>query len=108
MDITTLAAWGEFLGSLAVFASLIYLGTQIRQGSRLLRASTMTATAQVHTSHITSMVEDDELTRIYYEGLAEPESLSEGEYRRFECLLAIQIQGLSEEGQKVEQETSFF
>jgi hypothetical protein len=32
MDITTLAAWGEFLGGIAVVVSLIYLAGQIRQG----------------------------------------------------------------------------
>ncbi len=31
MDITTLAAWGEFLGGIAVVVSLIYLASQIRQ-----------------------------------------------------------------------------
>ena len=38
MDITTLAAWGEFLGGIGVIVSLIYLASQIRQNSRLLRA----------------------------------------------------------------------
>ena len=37
-DITTLAAWGEFIGSIAVVVSLIYLAGQIRQNSKLLRA----------------------------------------------------------------------
>jgi len=94
MDITTLAAWGEFLGAVAVFASLIYLGTQIRQGSRLLRASTMTATAQVRSAHIGYMVQDEELQRIYWDGLANPDSLTDHEYRRLEGLLSIQVQGL--------------
>ncbi len=39
MDITTLAAWGEFLGGIAVVSSLIYLASQIRQNSRLLQVS---------------------------------------------------------------------
>ena len=39
LDITTLAAWGEFLGGIAVVASLIYLASQIRQNSRLLEVS---------------------------------------------------------------------
>ena len=46
MDITTLAAWGEFLGGIAVVVSLVYLAGQIRQNSRLLRASTASATSQ--------------------------------------------------------------
>ena len=39
MDITTLAAWGEFLGGIAVVVSLVYLASQIRQNSRLLDAA---------------------------------------------------------------------
>ena len=39
MDITTLAAWGEFLGGIAVVVSLIYLASQIRQNTRIIRAS---------------------------------------------------------------------
>ncbi len=30
MDITTLAAWGEFIGGIAVVVSLVYLASQIR------------------------------------------------------------------------------
>ena len=40
MDINTLAAWGEFLGGIAVVVSLIYLASQIRQNSKLLQVST--------------------------------------------------------------------
>ena len=39
MDITTLAAWGEFIGGIAVVVSLIYLASQIRQNSRLLQVA---------------------------------------------------------------------
>jgi hypothetical protein len=39
LDITTLAAWGEFIGEIAVVVSLIYLAGQTRQNSRLLRTS---------------------------------------------------------------------
>ncbi len=45
MDITTLAAWGEFLGGIAVVVSLIYLASQIRQNSKLLQISSSVAIA---------------------------------------------------------------
>ena len=44
MDINTLAAWGEFLGGLAVVVSLVYSASQIRQNSRLLRSATAPVT----------------------------------------------------------------
>ncbi len=47
MDITTLAAWGEFLGGIAVVVSLVYLAGQIRQNLKLLRASTASTTTAV-------------------------------------------------------------
>ena len=39
MDITTLAAWGEFIGGVAVVVSLIYLASQIRQNTTSVRAA---------------------------------------------------------------------
>ncbi len=33
LDITTLAAWGEFIGGIAVVVSLIYLAGRVRQNS---------------------------------------------------------------------------
>ena len=35
LNITTLAAWGEFVGGIAVVISLVYLASQIRQNSKL-------------------------------------------------------------------------
>ena len=40
MDVVILAAWGELIGGIAVVGSLVYLAGQIRQNSKLLRAST--------------------------------------------------------------------
>ena len=39
LDITTLAAWGEFVGGIAVVVSLIYLAAQIRMNTKTVRAS---------------------------------------------------------------------
>ena len=39
LDITTLAAWGEFIGGIAVVVSLIYLAGQIRVSTKTVRAS---------------------------------------------------------------------
>ncbi len=71
MDITTLAVWGEFLGGVAVVASLIYLASQIRQNSRLLRTSTAAATSATTTAVNTLIVQDPEVARIYSAGIAD-------------------------------------
>ena len=91
LDITTLAAWGEFIGGIAVVVSLIYLAGQIRQNSRLLRASTASATAQYQSSGSAILSQDPELARIYFEGLTIPDDLAEGDQRRFDPIISVQM-----------------
>ena len=93
MDITTLAAWGEFLGGIAVVVSLIYLASQIRQNSRLVRASSASTYAQNLASFNTLVVQDPETARIYLEGGADRESLSEIDRRRFDSLMTLMLAG---------------
>ena len=91
MDITTLAAWGEFLGGIAVVVSLIYLAGQIRQNSRLVRASTATVTLEGINAPSMLMVQDPEVARIWFAGLADRSSLSELDLKRFDPLIAMQV-----------------
>jgi hypothetical protein len=93
MDINTLAAWGEFLGGIAVVASLIYLASQIRQNSKLLRASTASATTQNVFSGSAMIVQDPEVARIFWAGILDRDSLPEGDRQRFDPLLSIQMDG---------------
>jgi hypothetical protein len=93
MDITTLAAWGEFLGGIAVVISLVYLASQIRQNSRLLTASVATTTEAANTSLSTLIVQDPDLGRIWWDGMADREALSEPDRRRFDPLISIQVSG---------------
>jgi len=93
MDITTLAAWGEFLGGIAVIVSLVYLASQIRQNSRLLTASVATTTDVYDTSLSNLIVQDPDLGRVYWDGMADREGLSEPDRRRFDPLISIQVGG---------------
>jgi len=68
MDITTLAAWGEFLGGIAVVVSLIYLAGQIRQNSKLLHVSTTVALGESDIELARMPVEDSEVWRILQDG----------------------------------------
>ena len=97
MDITNLAAWGEFLGGIAVVVSLIYLASQIRQNSKLLRAST-TAMICDHSNAVAYRIaEDADLNRIYWDGLLDRESLSEEDRRRFDPVIGALITSLNAE-----------
>lgn len=99
MDITTLAAWGEFLGGIAVVVSLIYLAGMIRQNSKLLRASTASVSSEANTALNTLVAQDPELARIFWEGLADRDSLSQADRRRFDPLMWIQLLGSSQQYQ---------
>ena len=92
MEITTLAAWGEFLGGIAVVASLIYLAGQIRQNSRLLRASTTAASSQVEVAVNILMAEQPEVARSCVEGLVDRDSLSADDRQRFDAVTAMWFQ----------------
>ncbi|MBW2498389.1 MAG: hypothetical protein JRF61_14040 [Deltaproteobacteria bacterium] len=83
MDITTLAAWGEFLGGIAVVVSLVYLASQIRQNSKLLRASTASSTTAINSDFSSLVVQDSEVATIFREGVADRSSRSADDMQRF-------------------------
>ena len=93
MDINTLAAWGEFIGGIAVVVSLVYLASQIRQNSKLLKASTASVTYQSQNAQANLTVQDPELARIYFAGLANRAALPEADRQRFDPLVGIAISG---------------
>ena len=101
LDINTLAAWGEFIGGIAVVVSLIYLAGQIRQNSKLLRASTASATSATTADFSSLIVQDSDVARIFREGMADRSSLSEDDMQRFDTLLSISFTGWNQECQFV-------
>jgi hypothetical protein len=68
LDITTLAAWGEFIGGTAVVVSLIYLASQIRQNSRLVRSSASSSSSQNTAAANLPIIHDADVARIYWDG----------------------------------------
>jgi hypothetical protein len=97
MDITTLAAWGEFLGGIGVIASLIYLASQIRQNSKLLRNSTASASSSVQNDATSLLVQDADVARIYDAGIADRDSLSDVDRRRFDSVVTMWVNGWNQE-----------
>jgi len=97
MDITTLAAWGEFLGGIAVVVSLVYLASQIRQNSKLLRASSASVSAAGQNRVTELMAQDPELSRIWFQGMRDRNGLSEPDRLRFDPLIAIVLGSTNQE-----------
>ena len=91
MDINTLAAWGEFIGGIAVVVSLVYLASQIRQNSKLLRVSATVAIATSERLNVSAMMDDPSLARAWTIETAEFESLPEIEQARLGAFVALQV-----------------
>jgi len=87
MDITTLAAWGEFLGGIAVIASLIYLASQIRQSAKMARATAAHMNADQWSDDAKMVLQDAEVARIYYVGLEDRDVLPDSDRQRFDAFM---------------------
>jgi hypothetical protein len=99
MDINTLAAWGEFIGGIAVVVSLVYLALQIRQNSKLLRASTASATIAAFNATAGLMAQDPEAARIYWDAMADRAALSESDRRQFDAMMGMNFNQWNQEHQ---------
>ena len=89
MDINTLAAWGEFLGGIAVVVSLIYLAGQIRQNSRLLQVSASVALGDQFIEFSKLQIENSEISQIFVDGAANLDSLSGAERHKFDGFMQM-------------------
>ena len=81
---------GDFIGGIAVVATLIYLAVQVRQNTKQIAQSSDRIHAQTyrddqsaHSSTAALVVQDPELAEIFRRGNVDPESLSEVEWIRF-------------------------
>jgi hypothetical protein len=86
MDITTLAAWGEFLGGIAVVVSLVYLAGQIRINTKTVRASNYSDLLAT-TRNLSQNLLAPEMASLYLQGLSDFEGLSSEDQLRFNSLM---------------------
>jgi hypothetical protein len=88
---------GEFIASIVVILSVIYLATQVRQNSRLLRASAIQGAASNTASGFVSNVASSiETAGVVVKGLEDFTSLSREESAQFSALLFLifnEVQG---------------
>ena len=93
MDITTLAAWGEFLGGIAVVVSLIYLASQIRMNTKTVRASNLSGQIAAG-SEWSRMIVDPAAASLYVRDLEDFVGLSAEDQLRFNGLIG-QVFGMT-------------
>lgn len=87
MTLEDLGNIGEIVGAIGVVVSLAYLAFQIRQNTRFMRSASFQEAIRDVISITDALSTDRELSRIYWKGLADFESLEQDERRRFSAYL---------------------
>ena len=80
MSIMELGALGEFIGAIAVVATLVYLALQVRQSSKSTESNAIAQAASDHIANVRSLAQDPVLAMAFDkaqrgEDLGEPESV---------------------------------
>jgi hypothetical protein len=91
------------VGAIAVVATLAYLSIQLRQNTASVRATSAASHSEAMRTINIAVVQDPELVRIYWSGLANRGALSGDDQRRFDFLMGIWSQGM-EQSWKFKQE----
>jgi len=88
MTLGDLGNLGEFVGSIGVVVSLIYLAVQIREQNRESRAAAIDSLAQQWASFMSGLSASETLCDIYLRGLEDFDALSRNEKMRFTTVLS--------------------
>ena len=90
MTLADLGNLGEFIGSIAVVVTLVYLIIQVRQNTVQLKDTTadirqtgITRLAEMHSKHRFFMASDNETASLVTKGFENPEQMNEVEKARF-------------------------
>lgn len=75
MNLEQLANIGEFVGGIAVIASIIYLAVQIRQNTRSVKSSTLATNTSNWSSMLVNLASDDK-SEAYLSGITGREDIS--------------------------------
>jgi hypothetical protein len=93
MNWEALGAVGEIVGAVAVVVTLVYLALQIRQNSRLIKASTHQGASEWVRTVVTLTAQDAETARVFTQGLSDPRSLEDSEQAQFAMLMFLVFAG---------------
>jgi len=90
MTLADLGNLGEFIASVVVVLSLIYLATQVRQNSKLLRASAIqSAASNTASGFVSTLAQSLETSEVATKGLQDFGSLTQAESTQFSALLFL-------------------
>ena len=110
MNLESLGNLGDFLGGIAVIATLIYIAFQVRQNtvqieqnSDWLRAQTYRADQTAHVMATQLVASDESLATIYRKGSAEPDALTDDEWTRLSFYYGLMFGNFQSSLYQVEQ-----
>ena len=96
MDLQTLAALGEFIGgvggliaAIAVVASLIFVGVQIRASNRQASVDSYSTITSLWANFSNVTAASDEAWTIFYQGIRDYDALSEKDKSRFNFMIGM-------------------
>ena len=93
MTLSELGSLGEFVSSIAVVVSLIYVAIQIRQNSRETRLVSQQRALEASRDMIARMA-TTEATELFAKGATEPESLTNAEVLQLRLLRTAQLRNI--------------
>src|SRR5919107_4593385 len=73
----------QIASAVAVIASLIFVGFQLRQATAAIRGSSSQAHSELYTTLVQSIIDHGDFARIWSTGLSDPASLTQEEWVRF-------------------------
>jgi hypothetical protein len=83
MNLIEFGALGEFIGGIAVIASLVYLAMQVRQSNSANHATARQTLVDTYFSHMWDLAKNPEVRRILGAGMVSFEDLSDDEKSAF-------------------------
>lgn len=92
MTLLDLANIGQVIGAVAVVASLIFVGLQIRQNTKANRASTLQMNADYWLTYLTTLA-DDRFSALYSKGALGREELDGAQFGQFFFLCRATFMG---------------
>ena len=91
MSLEQASLLAQIVSALAIIASLVFVGVQLRQATRAMRNSSSQAHSAIYSGVISTIIDNGELASIWRRGLADPASLDEDEWVRFTACASAQF-----------------
>jgi len=96
MDLESLAAWGEFIGgiggmiaAIAVVASLIFVGIQIKASVRQASVDSYSTITSLWADFTNTVAASDETWQLFHSGIHDYDALDPAQQARFNFLLGM-------------------